>query len=166
MSKTTALVPSRWHADPWWNDLAPWLKKELHWPHPSLLALWEIPSYTDGSVKGKQAPPLISAEWINGRNPGAWDRPGRKVTLVYFYGGRLINPHPKWVNAVRELLRQFGPQGTGCHRDCHARYTRADEAGCARACVAVSGCHRRKRRLLWKDTCGVRTEVVCRHRDG
>lgn len=100
-----------WHADPWWDDLAPWLKKELHWPTPSLLALWEIPSYTDGSVKGKQAPPLIAAEWVNGRNPGAWDRPGRKVTLVYFYGGRLINPHPKWVNAVRELLRQFGPQG-------------------------------------------------------
>lgn len=75
-----------WHEDPWWNDLKPWLIEKFGWPRPDLFELHSVGHYGDCPLEGKPAPPIEPAEWL-APNPGDWDRPERKLTLLYFYGG-------------------------------------------------------------------------------
>jgi beta-lactamase regulating signal transducer with metallopeptidase domain len=99
-----------WHEDPWWSDLKPWLQQEYGWPRPDLFELHSVCHYGDCPLESKPAPPVEPAEWL-APDPGGWDRPERKLTLLYFYGGRLITPTPKWAAAIDELhrrYRQFG----------------------------------------------------------
>ena len=98
-----------WHADPWWQELGPWMKAEFGWPMRDMRPLHDVASYT-GKPDGKPAPPIEPAEWING-DPGPWSRPGRKVTILFFFGGRSINPTPEWMGAMRRLNDEF--RGTG-----------------------------------------------------
>ena len=99
-----------WHQDPWWDDLKPWLQLKYEWPRPDLFELHSVWHYGDCPLKGKPAPPIEPAEWLTA-NPGGWDRPERKLTLLYFYGGRLISPTPKWAAAINELHRQYRQYG-------------------------------------------------------
>jgi hypothetical protein len=90
--------------DPWWDDLAPWLRENHNWPVTSHSELWDLSSFASDAIDGLPAPGIQASEWING-DPGDWDRKDRKVTILYFYGGRSIQPHPKWLNALRKLWR-------------------------------------------------------------
>lgn len=99
-----------WHEDPWWNDLKPWLKEQYDWPRPDLFELHSVGHYGECPLEGKPAPPIEPAEWL-APNPGGWDRPERKLTLLYFYGGRLITPTPKWAAAINELHRRYRQYG-------------------------------------------------------
>jgi hypothetical protein len=99
-----------WHEDPWWNDLKPWLLKEFGWPRPDLFELHSVCHYGECPLDGKPAPAVEPAEWLTA-DPGGWDRPERKLTLLYFYGGGLITPTPKWMAAVQELHRRYQKYG-------------------------------------------------------
>lgn len=101
-----------WHEDPWWNDLKPWLKREYGWPRPDLFELHSLshPFLKPLPLEGSPAPPIEPAEWLT-TEPGGWDRPERKLTLLYFYGGRLISPTPKWAGAINELHRRYRKYG-------------------------------------------------------
>lgn len=99
-----------WHEDPWWGDLKPWLKQEYNWPRADLFELHSVGHYGDCPLEGKPAPSIEPAEWLE-PNPGGWDRPERNLTLLYFYGGRLITPTPKWAAAINELHRRYRQYG-------------------------------------------------------
>lgn len=99
-----------WHEDPWWNDLKPWLLKEYDWPRADLFELHSVGHYGECPLEGKPAPKIEPAEWLT-TDPGGWDRPERKLTLLYFYGGRLITPTPKWAAAINELHRRYRQYG-------------------------------------------------------
>lgn len=99
-----------WHEDPWWSDLKPWLLEEYGWPRADLFELHSVGHYGDCPLEGKPAPSIEPAEWLE-PNPGGWDRPERKLTLLYFYGGRLITPTPKWAAAINELHRRYRQYG-------------------------------------------------------
>ncbi len=99
-----------WHKDPWWEDLSPMLREKFDWPRADLRALSDVASHMDASMEGKPAPPIQGKVWLNGK-PGDWDRPSRKLTVVYFFGGRSIMPHPRWVASLRELARRYKPLG-------------------------------------------------------
>ena len=99
-----------WHEDPWWNDLKPWLKEQYDWPRADLFELHSVGHYGECPLDGKPAPPIEPEEWL-APNPGSWDRPDRKLTLLYFYGGRLITPTPKWAAAINELHRRYRQYG-------------------------------------------------------
>lgn len=99
-----------WHEDPWWGDLKPWLKQEYDWPRPDLFELHTVCHRGDCPLEGKPAPPIEPAEWL-APDPGGWNRPERKLTLLYFYGGRLITPTPKWAAAINELHRRYRQYG-------------------------------------------------------
>lgn len=99
-----------WHEDPWWSDLKPWLEAEYGWPRPDLFELHSVGHYGNCPLEGKPAPAVEPVEWLTD-DPGGWDRPERKLTLLYFYGGRLITPTPKWMAAVQELQRRYQKYG-------------------------------------------------------
>jgi beta-lactamase regulating signal transducer with metallopeptidase domain len=99
-----------WNEDPWWSDLKPWLKKEFGWPRADLFEMHSISNYGPCPLEGKPAPPVEPAEWLT-PEPGGWERPERKLTLLYFYGGRLITPTPKWAAAISELHRRYQKYG-------------------------------------------------------
>lgn len=94
------------HAEPWWPELKKWLQSEYNWPRPDLFAMHSIGHYGECRLAGKKAPPIEPAEWLT-EDPGDWDRPDRKLTLLYFYGGRLISPTPLWATAIGELERRY-----------------------------------------------------------
>lgn len=91
-----------WIDDPWWNDLAQWLREKHNWPVTSHSELWDIGSFATDAVNGLPAPGIQASEWIN-TDPGAWERKDRKDSILDFFGGRSIQPHPKWTNAIRKL---------------------------------------------------------------
>ncbi|MFK7819465.1 MAG: hypothetical protein AB8G99_12155, partial [Planctomycetaceae bacterium] len=81
------------HNDPWWSEMEPILREQFSWPRADLNALQQLSSY-EAESGGKPVPKVHAAEWING-DPGEWNREGRNVTVVWFYGGRAIIPSPK-----------------------------------------------------------------------
>lgn len=90
-----------WHNDPWWPEMAPWLRDKLDWPGPGGVSeLFHVESFCDPSMAGALAPPIEAQQWING-DPGGWNRKERFVSVLYFFGGRLVSPHPRWVSALR-----------------------------------------------------------------
>ncbi|MDA0920009.1 MAG: carboxypeptidase regulatory-like domain-containing protein [Planctomycetota bacterium] len=96
-----------WHEGPWWGELKPWLQEQYGWPRPDLFELHSVQHVGPLSrLEGKPAPTIEPAEWLT-PNPGGWDRSERKLTLLYFYGGRLISPTPKWAGAINELYRRY-----------------------------------------------------------
>lgn len=99
-----------WHEDPWWSDLKPWLLEKYDWPRPDLFELHTVGHYGDCPLEGKPARSIKPKEWL-APDPGGWDRPERKLTLLYFYGGRLISPTPKWAAAINELHRRYRQYG-------------------------------------------------------
>ncbi|MFN0051952.1 MAG: carboxypeptidase regulatory-like domain-containing protein [Planctomycetales bacterium] len=98
-----------WHNDPWWSDLAPWINKQFDWPRATAGAVNELSSHCDPSVAGRPAPAIDAALWQNG-DPGGWKRPGRSVSVLYFFGGRVIDPHPRWVQALRTWHARYKPE--------------------------------------------------------
>lgn len=97
------------HTDPWWPELAPKLREQFDWPGPDTGELRELHSY-EAAVDGKPAPKIAADEWIN-NDPGAWDRQGRKVTLLHFCFGRAISPMPKRWSSIRRLHQIYGSLG-------------------------------------------------------
>ncbi len=97
------------HNDPWWPELEPVLRRQFDWPRADLSDLRQMSSY-GATSGGKPVPPIIAAEWIN-KDPGKWDRKERKVTVVFFYGGRAIRPTPKWWSNIRRLHEIYGRFG-------------------------------------------------------
>ncbi len=100
-----------WHNDPWWNELAPWARENLDWPQPSLQSLTSLESYSLPELAGTAAPELVPGEWLNQPGKLAWDRPERTVTVLYFFGGRLIEPTPEQVAALSHLQRKYADGG-------------------------------------------------------
>ena len=100
-----------WHNDPWFCDLAPWLQVTYQFPRPSTGYLRDLRSYCAESLAGQPAPPLKVAHWILGSDPGPWKRPGRQVTVLFFFGGRAITPTPREFTAPVALQQQYGPLG-------------------------------------------------------
>lgn len=99
-----------WHNAPWWSELGPFMQKTRNWPRAQTRLADEIPTHSGLKIDGKPAPAITSAEWLNG-NPGPWNRKGRKVSLLYFLGGRAITPTPKWMSGLRELHRIYRNDG-------------------------------------------------------
>jgi len=100
-----------WHEGPWWSELKPWLQRTYGWPRPDLFELHSVQHFGPKSkIEGLPAPPIEPAEWLPSE-PGNWDRPERKLTLLYFFGGRLISPTPKWAGAINELHRRYKKYG-------------------------------------------------------
>lgn len=100
-----------WHNDPWWNELAPWAQENLDWPQPDLRPLASLQSYSPPDLAGTAAPELIPGEWLNQPGKLAWDRPERTVTILYFFGGRLIEPTPEQIAALSHLQRKYADGG-------------------------------------------------------
>lgn len=100
-----------WHNDPWWNELAPWAQENLAWPQPDLQPLAFLQSYSPPEREGAAAPELVPGEWLNQPGKLAWDRPERTVTVLYFFGGRLIEPTPEQVAALSHLHRKYADGG-------------------------------------------------------
>ncbi|MFT5325304.1 MAG: peroxiredoxin [Planctomycetaceae bacterium] len=101
-----------WHEGPWWSELKPWLQKKYGWPRPDLFELHSMshPFVIPRPLEGTPAPPIEPAEWLTPQ-PGGWDRPERKLTLLYFYRGSLFSPTPKWAGAINELHRRYRKYG-------------------------------------------------------
>jgi beta-lactamase regulating signal transducer with metallopeptidase domain len=99
-----------WHEGPWWNELKPWLQKKYGWPRPDLFELHSMSHHLPKPRSLELAPPIEPAKWLT-PEPGGWDRPERKLTLLYFFGGRLISPTPKWAGAINELHRRYRKYG-------------------------------------------------------
>ena len=100
-----------WHEGPWWSELKPWLQKKYGWPRPDLFELHSMSHpLLNCPLEGRLAPPIDPAEWLTSE-PGDWDRPERKLTLLYFYRGRLFSPTPKWAGAIKELHRRYRKYG-------------------------------------------------------
>jgi hypothetical protein len=100
-----------WHNDPWWPELAPWIKEKFDWPHSDTAELIHVESYCDPAMAGEPAPPIEAVEWLNGGDPGPWNRPDRFISVVYFFGGGLIDPHPKWAAALRTWQAKYKGDG-------------------------------------------------------
>jgi peroxiredoxin len=100
-----------WHNDPWWAELAPWIKEKFDWPRCDTADLIQVESYCDPEMAGEPAPAIAADEWLNGGDPGPWNRPGRFISVVYFFGGGLIDPHPKWAAALRTWQAKFEGDG-------------------------------------------------------
>ncbi len=100
-----------WHNDPWWNELAPWARENLDWPQPDLRPLASLQSYSPLELAGTAAPELVAGEWLNQPGKLAWDRPERTVTVLYFFGGRLIEPTPEQIAALSHLQRKYADGG-------------------------------------------------------
>ncbi|MEO2014036.1 MAG: redoxin domain-containing protein [Fuerstiella sp.] len=111
----TAIVDYRlgvtWYHDPWWSELAPWIKEQFGWPEPDLSAIRELQSYAAAELEGQPAPPILAAEWLNDKNPGPWDRKGRRTTVLFFFGGRAISPTPKYLSALKALDSRYKDHG-------------------------------------------------------
>jgi hypothetical protein len=103
-----------WHVDPWWDELKPWLRETLDWPRLDTAGLHELRSYSESEIAGMPAPDLKVAEWITpqmrGVDDSGWRRPGRKATVIYFFGGRAISPSPQQLSALRTFWKKYsGP---------------------------------------------------------
>lgn len=99
-----------WYNDPWWPDMKPWLESKLNWPRPSLRVLGDMKSYVTEDIDGKPAPEIQAAKWL-GKQPASWQAPGRKGTVVVFFGGRAIDPTPRWITALKVLQNRYGKEG-------------------------------------------------------
>lgn len=99
-----------WHNDPWWPELAPWLKEQLAWPRANLSGLSDGMLYFGSKIAGQPAPPIEAAEWLNG-DPGPWDRPGRRLTVLFFFGGDAIEPTPQWFAGLKGLHGRYATFG-------------------------------------------------------
>lgn len=100
-----------WYVDPWWNELAPWLRNSLSAPQPDLKQLSELRSYNDPQMAGRPAPALQPGDWLTDEAAIEWNRAERKATVVYFFGGGLINPTPRQLKAVDNLYRTYRDGG-------------------------------------------------------
>ena len=100
------------HNDPWWDEMAPWIHENIVWPLPDFNGqLNELASYCNPRMFGTSAPRLIPGEWLTESvNPG-WDRPERKLSLLYFFSGRLIPNTPKYLKALDHLHRRYREGG-------------------------------------------------------
>ena len=90
------------HNDPWWNDLAPFLRKRLDWPQRDMHSANDYARYGNDDLVGKPAPKLSVAEWINGEPTELTSR-FRNLTLLIFFGGRAISPSPRTLAALNNL---------------------------------------------------------------
>jgi len=70
------------------------MRENLDWPQPDLRALNDLRSFSKPELAGMDAPALSAGEWLTEPTPLNWDRPERKVTVLHFYGGLLIEPSP------------------------------------------------------------------------
>ncbi len=100
-----------WHNDPWWNELTQWARENLAWPQPDLRPLTTLQSYSPPEFAGTAAPELMPGEWVNQPGKLTWDRPERAVTVLYFFGGRLIKPTPEQIAALSHLQRKYADGG-------------------------------------------------------
>lgn len=96
--------------DPWQPDLGPWMRAMFDVPAPWIAPTDDIGSHCDGTVHGQPAPAIEATEWING-DPGPWSRPGRQFTVLFFFGGRLISPTPRWLAGLQAVQRKYGVAG-------------------------------------------------------
>lgn len=99
-----------WHNDPWWDELAPWMRENLDWPRRDFRALMDLRTYARPEINGKPAPEIAARKWLNGE-PQSWKREGRKVTLLYFFGGGPINPTPKQIASINALAEHYRDSG-------------------------------------------------------
>jgi hypothetical protein len=99
-----------WHNDSWWRELEPWLRENLNWPRPDLLVLRELQSYADPKIAGQRAPEIRPAEWL-GEEPGPWNRPGRRATVLFFFGGRAIASTPEQIAGIKALQARYRERG-------------------------------------------------------
>ena len=100
-----------WHNDPWWNELLPWMRENIDWPQPDLQPLNELASYSEPELAGMDAPAIVDGAWLTEPALLNWDRPERKITVLHFYGGLLIEPSPKQLKALDHLQRRYRDGG-------------------------------------------------------
>ena len=106
-----------WHVDPWWDELMPWLSRELGWPRYSFQSLNDFKSYCDPSIELAEAPPIAASNWL-GEDPGPWNREDRRFSVLYLWGdaSSLGDPHPRWtteLGQLADLLEPFGGEVIG-----------------------------------------------------
>lgn len=100
-----------WHNDPWWDELQPWMRENIDWPQPDLQPLKNLHSYSEPELAGMDAPPIVAGEWLTEPALLNWDRPERKVTVLHFYDGLLIEPNSKQLKALDHLHQRYRDGG-------------------------------------------------------
>jgi outer membrane lipoprotein-sorting protein len=110
-----------WHDDPWWDELMPWLSKELGWPRYKFQSLDDFKSYCEPSIELADAPPIAASAWL-GEDPGPWNREERRFSVLYLWGdaASLGDPHPRWtteLGQLAELIEPFGGEVIGIAGD-------------------------------------------------
>ncbi|MCA8999737.1 MAG: M48 family metalloprotease, partial [Planctomycetaceae bacterium] len=91
--------------DPWWPEIGEWMENRFGWPPRRLSSLRELGSFTDGTIDGQPVPETAVSEWING-DPGPFHDP-ENVTLLFCFGGRLIDPTPRWWAGLKKLHDRY-----------------------------------------------------------
>lgn len=100
-----------WHNDPWWAELQPWMRESIGWPQANLQPLHFLHGYSEPELSGMDAPPIVAGDWLTEPAQLNWDRPERKVTVLHFYGGLLIEPSPQQLKALDHLQRRYRDGG-------------------------------------------------------
>lgn len=100
-----------WYNDPWWQELAPWLKENFDYPAPDMSALRDLQSYCDNKIRGQKAPNIQATEWIVGENPGPLTANGRRTTILFFFGGLAVSPTPEQLVVLKILADRYREQG-------------------------------------------------------
>lgn len=98
-----------WFHDPWWPDVEPVLAKN-NWPRPDLTPLNELASQHVPKLEDQPPPAVAAAQWINSK-PIEWQQLAGQVTVVYFFGGRLTEPTPQQLAALRRLHELYYSSG-------------------------------------------------------
>ncbi len=98
-----------WFHDPWWPDIEPVLANH-DWPRTDLTPLKNLMSRAVPEFENQPPPGIAAARWINGK-PIEWQQLAGQVTLVYFFGGRLIEPSPRQLVALRRLHELYYSSG-------------------------------------------------------
>ncbi|MBS0263054.1 MAG: carboxypeptidase regulatory-like domain-containing protein [Planctomycetes bacterium] len=96
-----------WCNDPWWAELAPFAKEKFDWPRADTAALIYAASYNDPAIDDAPAPVIEAADWVNGKDPGPWQRAGRFVSVLYFFDDLAIAPHPGQIAALRAWRAKY-----------------------------------------------------------
>ncbi len=111
-----------WHEDPWWETMMPWLIKELGFPRYSYQYLKGFSSTGDVSIDGQDAPPIEASGWLGQPREG-WDRPGRRFSVLFFWGDAsyIGTPGNYWITELGQLhslIEPFGGEviGIASHR--------------------------------------------------
>lgn len=96
-----------YHNDPWWPEAGKLLRERFDWPQADLWILKRLGSPPE--FKGKSAPPITAAAWINSPKLELAELKG-KVVLVEFWDASCA-PCREMIAALRRFYAVYRPHG-------------------------------------------------------